>query len=423
MKALWLLAVLALSMAFALASPAAPPKAGAASQSTRTLPPGTDPNPSFDRGPSAIIFPPQSIPLRFDHKAHLGMGLGLSCTSCHPGGKTSRQVHDTLLPKGTTCDTCHGTSHADTFAVKGGASGLSACATCHEGYKAEDGNRVARVNLPAANLTFSHAAHATRNIGCPQCHGDVSQVTKATRAELPRMRGCLRCHTEGEAGGDAKAACETCHLRGGAKEGGRLQVTFGGGKLVPPRWMRNAGHDLGFMQRHKMVAANDSQFCANCHKEEFCTDCHDGRVRPRNIHPNDYISMHAVEARQASEKCNSCHREQSFCLQCHQRLGVAMSGPGGVREPGRFHPPKAIWSDLPRRPGHHTQEAVRNLDACVSCHIERDCVACHGARGVGGRFSPHPAGFASQCSSLMARNPRPCLVCHEPSSADLARCR
>jgi hypothetical protein len=297
----------------------------------------------------------------------------------------------------------------------------SACATCHVGYKA--GAQVPRVRVSSPNLIFSHAAHARRNVGCGQCHGDVARKSEATRADLPRMRGCLQCHTAGESGGDAKAACDTCHLHGNAKGGGAILVAFGDQKLLPPRWLKNAAHDLGFLARHKLVAANDSQFCGNCHREEFCTDCHDGRVRPRNVHPNDYISMHATDARSAVTNCNSCHREQSFCLSCHQRLGVAQSGPPGVREAGRFHPPKAIWSDMPRRPGHHAQEAARNLNACVSCHIERDCVACHGARGVGGRFSPHPPSFRAQCNQLLDKNPRPCLVCHEETSREISECR
>ena len=78
-----------------------------------------------------------------------------------------------------------------------------------------------------------------------------------------------------------------------------------------------------------MVAANDSQFCANCHKEDFCVGCHDGRVRPRQVHPNDFLNMHAIAARQNSPTCTSCHHEQSFCLGCHQRSGVTMSGPLG----------------------------------------------------------------------------------------------
>jgi hypothetical protein len=252
------------------------------------------------------------------------------------------------------------------------------------------------------------------------------------------MRGCLGCHqgSDATAKGDAKGACDTCHIRDGANgttqllperrgvvTGAVIKTTFASGTLKPPRWLHNAGHGPDFIERHKMVAANDSQFCANCHKEDFCTGCHDGRVRPRNIHPSNYLQMHPVEARMATQKCTSCHREQSFCLQCHQRLGVSMSGPAGVREAGRFHPPKYLWSDAPRKPGHHSQEAVRNLNACVGCHVERDCVVCHGATGVGGSFNPHPANFVTGCATQFRRNPRPCLVCHVPGTAAIDKCR
>ncbi|HEX7600195.1 MAG TPA: cytochrome c family protein, partial [Polyangiaceae bacterium] len=159
------------------------------------------------------------------------------------------------------------------------------------------------------------------------------------------------------------------------------------------------------------------------HKEDFCVACHDGHVRPRSIHPNDYLNMHPIEARMATQKCTSCHREQSFCITCHLRVGVAESSPLSARESGRFHPPKAIWSDTPRGPGHHAVEAQRNLGACVSCHIERDCVQCHGAGGVGGSFNVHAPGFSANCASQMRRNPRPCFVCHDPGDGKLATCR
>ena len=61
------------------------------------LPPGADP----DRGPSTVIFPPQSIPLKFDHKLHV-RDLGQTCTSCHPGGTMSARSADVILPKGVT---------------------------------------------------------------------------------------------------------------------------------------------------------------------------------------------------------------------------------------------------------------------------------------------------------------------------------
>jgi hypothetical protein len=274
-------------------------------------------------------------------------------------------------------------------------------------------------------MIFDHAKHLARNINCQQCHGDVQALELATRDQLPRMRGCFGCHQKPDSAsqGSAKSTCETCHVKAFAKEGGVIRTVFASGTLQPPRWLHNAGHGPDFIQRHKYVAANDSQFCANCHREDECTSCHDGRVRPRSIHPNDYLAMHPVEARLATQRCTSCHREQSFCVGCHQRVGVSMSGPSDVREPGRFHPPKSEWSDPPRKPGHHAFEAMRNLNACVSCHIERDCVVCHGGKGIGGGFNPHSGGFAAGCSTQFKRNPRPCYVCHEPGASVLARCR
>jgi hypothetical protein len=309
--------------------------------------------------------------------------------------------------------------------VAGGEEPSGQCGFCHRGWSPGDGNRVAKFFIPRPNMVFDHKKHAARNIGCQQCHGDVQELELATRDQMPRMRGCFNCHQHPDAAarGDAKSACETCHIKGGTTEGGRMKTAFASGTMQPPRWLHNAEHSPDFIQRHKYVAANDSQFCGNCHKEEYCTACHDGRVRPRNIHPNDYLNMHAVEARLATQRCTSCHREQSFCLTCHQRLGVSMSGPSGVREAGRFHPPKAEWSDAPRRPGHHGWEAMRNLNACVSCHIERDCVVCHGGQGIGGGFNPHSGGFAGGCSAQLKRNPRPCYVCHDPGASVLERCR
>ncbi len=397
------------------------PLPGDARVPLKWLPPGAF---EQDTGPSAAVFPPQKLTIRFNHKFHVGTQK-LECKTCHQGALTSQSVHDVLLPKPTLCDGCHGTDHSNLNAVEAGDEDSGKCNFCHVGYQAGDGNRVAKFQIPTPNMVFNHQKHAARNINCQQCHGDVQELELATRDQMPRMRGCFNCHQhpDSAARGDAKSACDVCHVKGGATEGGRLKTVFASGVMNPPRWLHNAQHAPDFIQRHKYVAANDSQFCANCHKEEYCVGCHDGRVRPRSIHPADYLNMHATEARLATQKCTSCHREQSFCLSCHQRLGVSMSGPTGVREAGRFHPPKQEWSDAPRRPGHHAFEAMRNLNACVSCHIERDCVVCHGGQGIGGGFNPHSGGFAGGCATQLRRNPRPCYVCHDPGASVLQRCQ
>jgi hypothetical protein len=397
------------------------------------LPPGAD---SPDEGPSVAIYPPQRVTLRFNHKWH-ATGMGVECTTCHQHVPTSDSTKDSLVPVGTTCDGCHGTDHSDPNQVLAGTKTRGQCAFCHLGYAPSDGNMVAPLDMPRPNLNYSHRKHLAQGMKCQQCHGEVEQLEQATRDQLPRMAGCLTCHQAPDSAGEhaAKSSCTTCHLREHGEgpvhrreetfslSGGRIRTVFASGTLTPPRWFHDSGHTPDWIQRHREVAAADSQFCASCHTEDYCTDCHDGRVRPRNIHPADYISMHPIEARMSTQKCTSCHQEQSFCLTCHMRLGITMSGPPAVRESGRFHPPKTIWSDAPKQPGHHAFEAERNLNACVACHTERDCVTCHGGAGIGGGFNPHNAGFTSKCSTMFRRNPRPCMVCHQPGESALAVCR
>ncbi len=436
--------VTAISMAFA-ATPATAPSTAAKVFTTglaplpndqqvpeSMLPPGA---PSPDQGPSKVIFPPQKLTLRFDHRFHLKQGT--TCLTCHKAAVESSSVNDSLIPQGVACDACHSTDHSDLSKVTPGDDDMGKCGFCHNGYQPQDGNRVPKLELPRANMVFTHKKHLARNIRCGQCHGAVEEIEQATRDQLPRMSGCFHCHQRDDAAsqGDAKGACTTCHLKelgegpshvmseAPGLAGGRIRTVFASGTLQPPRWLENAQHTPDFLQRHRLVAAADSQLCANCHKEDYCTDCHDGRVRPRSIHPADYISMHPVEANMAMQRCTSCHEEQSFCLTCHMRVGVSMDSPTGVRGSARFHPPKAIWSDAPRGPGHHSFDAERNLNACVSCHTERDCVTCHGGSGVGGGFNPHRANFQAGCGVQFRRNPRPCLVCHEPGDGQLASCR
>lgn len=193
-------------------------------------------------------------------------------------------------------------------------------------------------------------------------------------------------------------------------------------------------HGTSFVNDHAELAANDSQACARCHSENDCLACHDGRVRPRSIHPNDFLSLHAEAARLNGPSCATCHHSQSFCVSCHERSGIAESGPAGVAaRRGRFHPPSSVWSGAARGPGHHAWEAQRNLSACVSCHAERDCVRCHATQGVGGpaaglpagagRTNPHPSGFARDCAAALRSNSRPCRVCHDPADPLLEACR
>jgi hypothetical protein len=393
-------------------------------------PPGSRPG---DGGPSPVIFPPQQLPLRFDHEKHV-RELKVPCTACHDAAKTSKKSADSLLPPATRCDSCHGSDHRKNEVVNAGGEPIGACSFCHVGYS--PGKPVERVVMPAPNLRFDHSVHIKRGMDCRQCHGRVENVKLATADQLPRMRECLSCHQHPQAKkGEASGACPTCHL---SQKGGMMKTEFASGQLLPPAWLHDSEHGPDWIERHKRVAGDESRFCANCHSERFCTSCHDGQVRPRRVHPNDWISQHAVAGRQGDPTCTSCHRQQSFCLDCHQRSGVSLSGPlTAAAQRGRFHPPTAIWTGAGRGQGHHAWEAERNINACVSCHTERDCASCHATGPAGGRgqtptlpsaaggqgANPHPRGFRDRCRGALRANARPCLVCHLPEDGSLEKCR
>jgi hypothetical protein len=384
------------------------------------MPPGSDESPM----PSDEIFPPQSITVRFNHKKHV-KDLSLSCKTCHAGAYTSMSSSDRMMPSPKdTCDGCHDVSHADLSKVTAGKDPNGQCTFCHLGDNAGVGGKVAPLVLPPPNLRFPHKKHLDRNIQCGHCHGKIDELELATREQLPRMAGCFDCHAmPGQAQGDARSECTVCHL---TEPTGKLQLEFTTGELLPPDWLHMAGHTPDWIERHKTVAANDSRFCASCHKEEDCAECHDGRVRNRKVHPNDWISMHATAARLDNPRCVSCHQLTSFCGDCHRRVGVARDAPVGERPGGaRFHPPPAEWTLAPRGPNHHAWEAERNINACVACHSERDCATCHATKGLSGGagVSPHPNGFKDRCSVPFQRNPRPCLVCHQGGDAKLASCQ
>jgi hypothetical protein len=389
-----------------------------------------------DGGPSRVIYPQQTHALRFDHSRHV-KGLGMTCTTCHDEALRSKKSADSLLPKATRCDACHGSDHRKTVVTAPPGERLAACNLCHLDHR-QGATVVAGVDVPPPNLRFDHAVHVGRGVTCARCHGAVSEVGLATVDQLPRMRACLECHRDprpsGTVPGVASGACPTCHL---TERAGLLKTTFREGTLLPPSWLHDSAHDADWIERHKRVAGDDSQFCANCHTPSDCNDCHDGRTRPRTVHPNDFLSMHPAAARRNDPACTSCHSQQSFCLSCHQRSGVTMTGPVGARSgAGRFHPPAAIWTNGARSARHHAWEAQRNLNACVSCHVERDCTICHATASVGGRGSglsagsgisprtnPHPAGFRGRCARALRQNARPCLVCHDPADPTLGECR
>ena len=366
-----------------------------------------------ERMPSKVIYPVQQLPLSFSHQQHLALEK-IGCGYCHEEASSSRRAADRNIPREAVCATCHPIDRAAPTKEVAAGEPDARCDSCHPGWDGQGAPPA--IAIPTPNLKFNHQLHVARGATCVRCHGDLlaARVDLATRAQLPRMASCLECHD----GRQAQAACTTCHL---TDRDGRVRTTLPDGQLIPSGALRGDAHDLRFRSDHAAVARNDDRYCASCHVRSFCLDCHDGVKKPMDIHANDYVALHALDARRNTHECAGCHRPQTFCTGCHARTGVSddpktsefQRGSRAVDAPveNRFHP-QGWWSGNvrdARTARDHSFEAQRNLRACVSCHREDFCRDCHASQ-----INPHPATWRGslRCRSLAARAGRTCLRCH-----------
>lgn len=373
------------------------------------------------------IYPAQFIPLRFDHGVHLKEGA--ECETCHDDARKSVLAEDLLVPNSKlkklgahdACDTCHD--------IKEAAEGKevdpkSACDDCHlvpKKKKKKDApvrqitnEEIPRAVWPTANLLFNHKVHVDRKIACTRCHQstvshDMNDVGLGTRYHLPKMESCLGCHD----GQQASARCSTCHV---TEPSGRVQLSFANAILRPSQGDPfSIDHGPRYEFTHGKRAKMDRKICLECHQEGQCMQCHDSLQKPLSVHPNDYITIHPVQARMDSLQCDACHRYQSFCAACHERVGVGLNADPYFRpRNARVHPDYTAWVDAPG-PQHHGIAASRDMKQCISCHREESCTACHattGANPASRGTNPHPGGFTAMCRALAERNDRGCLKCH-----------
>jgi Cytochrome c7 and related cytochrome c len=386
--------------------------------------------------PSPAVYGPPFLPLTFDHARHARRGI--TCDRCHAAAWTSTVAKDSLLPGEAACRACHAIDRDNPARAVAAGQPPARCDACHPGFVPPPGpaGRFAtppQVSIPTAALKFNHRLHGTRGIACALCHTGVEEVALATTLQLPRMGLCLGCHD----GRQATARCAACHV---TLPDGRLRTEFPAGSLAPSGSLRGVdAHTVAFRTDHR-TAGRDERYCATCHKQSECTECHGaGVVRPADFHPGDYATLHAVDARRNMPDCSSCHRNQTFCLGCHQRLGVASDPEGGLpgRQPSnpfgtgsgvkQFHPPGWVRDETgsviqTATPASHSFQARRNIRSCVSCHREESCLGCHSADPTRSpAINPHRPGFGTSaaCRAMSARNQRACLKCHEPGAPAL----
>lgn len=399
----------------------------------------------WEGGPDPVVYPPQHIPIRFTHDYHTRKpgdavddrgqtvkvdGEGLSCEFCHENVGSSTSAATLDIPGHAACESCH----EDWIGEKGKAEPVEECVRCHV-----DPNVVttyeaaAKLVIPRPNLNFPHKSHVDAGVKCVECHKDVPKKTLATRDDYPTMDRCVECHAER----GVSTACGTCHL---TQPSGRLITELPQGKLMPRRLHTFAIHDPAFLREHAVPAKRDKQYCNSCHNEDFCLTCHDGVGRDARFHPGDWLALHGSRAKIDDNRCQSCHRLQTYCMDCHVRSGVASVNPGAlvaavqnlserrtIRREGNVatgpHPMAADGWITPTSRNFHGFFAQRNIRTCASCHQEQYCITCHSSQFLGpGKFgtglggNPHGANPQRlRDGTARSHNARMCLKCHSPA--------
>lgn len=283
------------------------------------------------------------------------------CTACHAGVASGNFAE--AYPDPATCQACH--------------DGATAPAV---GWTPPDGPR-------ASNLIFSHEIHG---FACGTCHLPEGAEGLAT-VKMPEPTTCMGCHApQAESHLEARDMCLTCHVP--AQE----SPLYGQGMEGFPK---PASHEFGdFYRNHRNVAATSPDYCAVCHTESSCISCHEGQSAP-GFHPVNFLASHGPEAYGRISDCSSCHSAEAFCRTCHLELGLNdASGMGAA-----YHNNQSFWLLS------HAQAARQDLESCVSCHQQTDCLQCHSTKmGLG--VSPHGPDFPG--NSIEDRNKGMCTLCH-----------
>ncbi len=272
----------------------------------------------------------------------------------------------------------------------------ASCATCH----ARDFCAECHVNAPETPVIQAlgpdpRSLARRPELKAPPSHDDPRFLENHGGPARQRPQACATCHTQ--------ESCLACHAPTPGLAQAMPAAGPGRGRGAVTERRRPASHGVDFSENHGPVASARPQSCAACHARTECYSCHQPNAADASpgYHPAGFLSQHPAAAYTRSSDCSSCHNTRQFCTTCHVNAGFNVDG---RLTPG-FHDAKRNFLL------GHGQAARQELESCVSCHTEQQCMQCHAASAVGGRnFNPHGPGFDPE--KLRRKNPQTCTACH-----------
>ena len=322
------------------------------------------------------------------------------CATCHLAlaeatELTVAQIADFPEPPNHDDADFTGPGHGNLAQPAGATYAIApSCATCH----AQDFCLQCHVDAPEQEVIQALARDPrslalTATLAAPASHDEDQFYRSHGPLANADPTTCQACHTQ--------ESCLECHAT-------RPQVLLAMHPSGPNRGIgaqvkrtRPLTHGADFSLIHADPAAAAPETCAACHTRTQCLDCHrpDPGQGDGGFHPAGYLALHPASAYGQEIECADCHNTGQFCASCHVNAGIVATGPLKAG----YHDAKQFFAL------GHGQAARQNLESCVACHAERDCLTCHSALG-GRRFNPHGPDFDAE--RLREKNPQMCAACH-----------
>ena len=297
--------------------------------------------------------------------------------------------HAAHLDRGLDCASCHATAEKEASA---GMPSKDDCMTCHEEIDKEPGRPKVKtvawfldeLGRPAwsrftkqdAEVKFTHAAHAAKQVQCAACHAGIAKDTGLVPSGPQRMASCTSCHELTRAKND----CATCHTE--------LD------RMVAPR-----NHALAWKGTHGACAragreASTANDCAMCHGKNECATCHQTEM-PANHTGFWRMKGHGAAAGVDRQRCSTCHSSDS-CNRCHEETAPMSHGAG--------------WAASGHCTGCHVP--LQSSPSCFTCHRETPGHAAAPAKPAWHNASMN----CRACHSLSMKHPDNgdnCNACHQ----------
>lgn len=348
--------------------------------------------------------------IKFSHSAH---GEAVECADCHTKVVESVALNERLLPEKSVCATCHDVEDTNN------------CSFCHYDDVQEP------LIQKKSDLIFNHKMHVSdQKTDCSKCHKGLEKVAYSFESAevLPGMSTCYTCHNDRTV---ATNNCETCHISTVA--------------LIPVDHQQ-----VGFLKSHKFKAASMNTNCEMCHDNNFCESCHTStsmitesnssrdfyapysphkfvdnhkQQQLSKIHDLNYRFTHGIDAKAKSSNCQTCHQQETFCVECHTSSGGDFALEGMV--PTSHKAPNFVTIGVGTGGGQHAVLAKRDIERCSGCHdvqgADANCIMCHvdndGVKGTNPKT--HIRNFMKNISDGDWHNDQGsvCYSCHNDANA------